>query len=85
MTQAIKEENKTTHPGTKGEGPPESKPPVGPLDVSYVGLSLKNIVTTVTNQDPANLYYEQYCIDEDYFRLGKGLSLLLVGSHVIVM
>lgn len=43
----------------------------GPLDVSYVGLSMKNIVTSAVNPDPSCLYYEQYCIDEDFFRLGK--------------
>ena len=42
----------------------------GPLDVSYVGTSLKNVVMTVSNPD-SNIYYEQYCIDEDFFRLGK--------------
>ena len=51
----------------KGEGPEVEE---GPLDVSYVGVSTRNIVTTVTNPDPSCLYYEQYCIDEDFFRLG---------------
>lgn len=46
----------------------------GPLDVAYVGLSLKNIVTSGINSESPCIFYEQYCIDEDYFRLGKGLS-----------
>ena len=52
---------------------------VGPLDVPYEGLTLRNVVTTaVTNPEPSAIYYEQYCIDEDYFRLGKGSSVGLV-------
>ena len=37
----------------------------------YMGHSMRNVVTTVLNPDPSCVYYEQYCIDEDYFRLGK--------------
>ena len=50
--------------------PEEAGDKAGPLDVSYTGLSMKNIVTMATNPDPSCLYYEQYCIDEDFFRLG---------------
>ena len=84
LAQAIKDERKTTP--TKREGSSEkSKPEIGPLNVSYMGQSLKNIVVTATtNQDSGNIYYEQYCIDEDYFRLGKGSSVG-VGGHVTVM
>ena len=63
----------TTPTKNQASPPPEVKEEepkvIGPLDVSYVGLSLKNIVTTASNPD-SNIYYEQYCIDEDFFRLG---------------
>lgn len=61
-------ERQATPPADQKEVGPEVEE--GPLDVSYMGLSMRNIVTTVTNPDPSCLYYEQYCIDEDFFRLG---------------
>lgn len=58
---------------------------VGPLDVSYVGLSPKSVVLTVPNPDTSSVFYEQYCIDEDYFRLGKGVSFVARDCHVLVI
>lgn len=61
---------------------------VGPLDVPYEGLSLRNVVTTaITNPEPSTIYYEQYCIDEDYFRLGKGSPnfVWIFAGHVTLM
>ena len=31
----------------------------------------QNIHMTITNPETGCVYYEQYCIDNDYFRLGK--------------
>ena len=43
----------------------EGYPPFTPL------IFLQNVRTFFGNTEPNCTYYEQYCIDNDYFRLGK--------------
>jgi hypothetical protein len=35
-------------------------------------IFLQNVRTFYGNSEPQCTYYEQYCIDNDYFRLGEG-------------
>lgn len=47
----------------------EKEERVGPLDTPFVGPCLENVLDASL---PPSKYYEQYCIDEDCFRVGKG-------------
>ena len=40
-----------------------------PLEVPFIGLNLKNVIMNSSVLE--STYYEQFCIDEDYFRIGK--------------
>lgn len=52
----------------------------GPLDTSFVLPSLPNVVL---NETPPFTYYEQYCIDEDCFRTGKGCHHRDIGECIL--
>ena len=68
----------------KGEEPK----PIGPLDVPYVGLSLINVIANAASSalPDSNIYYQQYCIDEDFFRLGEAAATWWsCDSHVILL
>ena len=43
----------------------------GPLDTSFIGLSQTNVLVGASNPDSPCTYYQQFCIDEAYFKLGK--------------
>lgn len=55
----------------KKAGDKATPPADGPLtDTEFVGLSLKNVeIPTNTSESPCT-FYEQYCIDDAYFRIG---------------
>ena len=53
------------------------------IDVSFVEPILENVMLDVSS-NPRSKYYEQFCIDEDCFRTGKGEIRALgtgTGSH----
>jgi len=38
---------------------------------SLAGISIQNVPAAVSNPEAGCKYYEQYCIDDDRFRLGR--------------